>query len=36
LIAQFGGRGGGRSELAQAGGLIGSPSDIIAAVRRLV
>jgi alanyl-tRNA synthetase len=36
LIAQFGGRGGGRPELAQAGGLVGSASDITSAVRSLV
>ena len=36
LIAQFGGRGGGRAELAQAGGLIGPTSDIISAVRSLI
>lgn len=33
LIAEFGGRGGGRAEMAQAGGLAGSPEAIIAAVR---
>jgi len=36
LVTQFGGRGGGRAELAQAGGLVGSSSDIISAVRSLV
>jgi alanyl-tRNA synthetase len=36
LIAAFGGRGGGKPELAQAGGLDGSPDDILAAARRAV
>jgi len=36
LIAQFGGRGGGRPELAQAGGLVGSADDIVSAVRTLL
>jgi alanyl-tRNA synthetase len=31
LIARFGGRGGGRAELAQAGGLSGPPDEILAA-----
>ena len=31
LIARFGGRGGGRTELAQAGGLSGTPDEILAA-----
>jgi alanyl-tRNA synthetase len=34
LTSAFGGRGGGRPELAQAGGLQGSPAAIIDAVRR--
>jgi alanyl-tRNA synthetase len=33
LVKQFGGKGGGRPELAQAGGLAGSSDDILAAVR---
>jgi alanyl-tRNA synthetase len=36
LIGQFGGRGGGRPELAQAGGLVGSADDIVSAVRTLL
>jgi alanyl-tRNA synthetase len=36
LIAQFGGKGGGRPELAQGGGLQGDPKEIAAAARRLV
>jgi len=36
LTAEFGGRGGGKPELAQAGGLDGSPDDILAAARRAV
>ena len=31
LIVRFGGRGGGRAELAQAGGLSGRPEEILAA-----
>ena len=33
LIAQFGGRGGGKAELAQGGGLDAQPDTILAAVR---
>jgi alanyl-tRNA synthetase len=36
LTAAFGGRGGGKPELAQAGGLDGSPDDILHAARRIV
>jgi alanyl-tRNA synthetase len=36
LIAQFGGKGGGKPDLAQGGGLAGSPVDLAAAVRRLL
>ena len=36
LMAEFGGRGGGRSEMAQAGGLSGSPDAILAAVRTAI
>ncbi len=36
LIREFGGRGGGRSDMAQAGGLNGDPDAILAAARRLV
>ncbi len=35
LTAKFGGKGGGTPELAQAGGLIASPQDVIAAARSL-
>jgi alanyl-tRNA synthetase len=33
LTARFGGRGGGRRELAQGGGLAADPADVIAAAR---
>jgi alanyl-tRNA synthetase len=36
LIGQFGGRGGGRPELAQAGGLDAEPEAILGAVRSAV
>jgi alanyl-tRNA synthetase len=36
LTATFGGRGGGKPELAQAGGLDGSADDILAAARAAV
>jgi len=36
LVAQFGGRGGGRPELAQAGGLTGTPDGVLEAARQLV
>jgi alanyl-tRNA synthetase len=36
LTAKFGGRGGGRPELAQGGGLTGPASDLVAAARALV
>jgi len=36
LIAQFGGRGGGRPELAQGGGLVGAADDIVSAVRDML
>jgi alanyl-tRNA synthetase len=36
LIATFGGRGGGRPELAQGGGLEGLPADVGSAVRALL
>lgn len=35
LVARFGGRGGGRSELAQAGGLNGSAEGVLDAARAL-
>lgn len=36
LLAQFGGKGGGRPELAQGGGLQGETESIVAAARRLL
>jgi alanyl-tRNA synthetase len=36
LIAQFGGRGGGKPELAQGGGLTASPDDILNAARAVI
>jgi alanyl-tRNA synthetase len=36
LTAKFGGKGGGTSELAQAGGLAGAPRDVIAAALELL
>jgi alanyl-tRNA synthetase len=36
LIDQFGGRGGGKPDLAQAGGLTGDPATIASAVRSLL
>jgi alanyl-tRNA synthetase len=36
LTARFGGKGGGRPELAQGGGLQGEPQDMIAAAREYV
>ena len=36
LIAQFGGKGGGRPELAQGGGLAASTDEILAAARQLL
>jgi alanyl-tRNA synthetase len=36
LIAQFGGRGGGRSEMAQAGGLVTTSEAILANVRSVI
>jgi alanyl-tRNA synthetase len=36
LIARFGGRGGGKPELAQGGGLKGSPEEIASAARQLI
>ncbi len=36
LTARFGGRGGGKAELAQAGGLTGSADDILAASRTVL
>ena len=36
LVARFGGRGGGRPELAQGGGLVGSADAIVGAVRDML
>ena len=36
LIARFGGRGGGRSDLAQGGGLMGSGAELTEEARRLL
>jgi alanyl-tRNA synthetase len=36
LAAKFGGKGGGKPDLAQGGGLNGSSSDLLAAARTLV
>ena len=36
LVAKFGGKGGGKPELAQGGGLNGHPDDLIAAARELL
>jgi alanyl-tRNA synthetase len=36
LIAKFGGKGGGRADLAQGGGLTGAPEDHVAFARTLV
>jgi alanyl-tRNA synthetase len=36
VVARFGGKGGGRPELAQGGGLQGDPQAIIAYLRELL
>jgi alanyl-tRNA synthetase len=36
LTARFGGKGGGRPELAQAGGLQASPQDVLEHARSLL
>jgi len=36
LVATFGGRGGGRPEMAQGGGLIAAPEAVFDAIRRLI
>jgi alanyl-tRNA synthetase len=36
LVARFGGKGGGKPELAQGGGLAGSSADLVAAARELL
>jgi len=36
LVAEFGGRGGGKPELAQGGGIQGDPNGILAAARKAI
>jgi hypothetical protein len=36
LLDRFGGRGGGRPELAQGAGLVGKSDEILAAARELL
>jgi alanyl-tRNA synthetase len=36
LVGEFGGKGGGRSELAQGGGLAIEPAKILAAARAIL
>lgn len=36
LVAKFGGKGGGKPELAQGGGLVADPADLVAAARALL
>jgi alanyl-tRNA synthetase len=36
LTAKFGGKGGGRPELAQGGGLLASPDEVVAAAKQLL
>jgi alanyl-tRNA synthetase len=36
LIARFGGKGGGKPEIAQGGGLVGEASELVAEARRLI
>jgi alanyl-tRNA synthetase len=36
LLARFGGRGGGKADLAQGAGLTGDPQEIVAEARRLI
>ena len=36
LVAQFGGKGGGKPDLAQGGGLLGSPAQLTAAIHALL
>ena len=36
LLAKFGGRGGGKPDLAQGGGLVGDAAEILAAARELI
>ncbi len=36
VMTRFGGKGGGRPDLAQGGGLNASPQEIVAALRELI
>jgi alanyl-tRNA synthetase len=36
LVARFGGKGGGKPDLAQGGGLTGDPEQIVAAARAML
>ena len=36
LLSRFGGRGGGKPELAQGGGLTGASADVVTAARLLI
>jgi len=36
LVARFGGKGGGKSDLAQGGGLIGDSAALVAAAREIL
>jgi hypothetical protein len=36
LLGQFGGRGGGKPDLAQGGGLVGDAAEVLAAARELI
>jgi alanyl-tRNA synthetase len=36
LVARFGGKGGGKPELAQGGGLVGDTATLVAAARTLL
>jgi alanyl-tRNA synthetase len=36
ILKRFGGRGGGKPEMAQAAGLNGDPQEIVAAARELI
>jgi alanyl-tRNA synthetase len=36
LVGRFGGKGGGKAELAQGGGLVGTSDDLVAAARELL
>jgi alanyl-tRNA synthetase len=36
MVQRFGGKGGGKPELAQGGGLTGAPADMLAALNQLI